>query len=409
MVIAMKKDLSHVCDYLKALVIPHLPDDFVVAERFRHGLTNDEIRKGIAAYREFLRALFDMISISKDKIDVARGSKYDPYGTKGDRGTSSVKECFPVFFDTAMILLSLGFHGRLQTKPEMRLTVCGEDMSIVICPITEKYQSLIKMSNERKMELFRLLSDLGLRFSGADFSEEVDFKKAGTFYVTSSQNEYFTVGLKLIADAATNIKDHYKMENLLGPVILRGDFQSLTGEKPKKYVFDIRDFANAQPPEIGEWLMNADTLLLNSGCTMIQGMGGGPPFTYAKRNTTVTKGMVCIIEADYTGCFVIPGVNHLANPDSIINMLPDDMVDTIKSGEERTKFNIEQCNRRSGNMGFARFAFTHNGNEFEGCRHAGLRCQFSGVKCRFTGFKFDLSNPNVRELMMKWIEMELTV
>jgi hypothetical protein len=46
---------------------------------------------------------------------------------------------------------------------------------------------------------------------------------------------------------------------------------------------------------------------------------------------------------------------------------------------------------------------------YEGCRHAGHRCQFSGKKCRFTGYSFDLSEPNVRNLITKWIEMELAV
>jgi hypothetical protein len=255
--------------------------------------------------------------------------------------------------------------------------------------------------------LFGLLSDLGLCFIGADFIKEVDFNKTEAFHVISTKNEYFVVGLKLIADAATNIKDHYKMENLLISVILRGDFQSLASTKPKKYEFDIKDFAGAQPPEIREWLLTLNELLLNKRCKMIQGMGGGPPFTYARRNTTVTEGMVCIIETDATGCFISPGVNHISNPNSIINMLPDNMVEMVKSGEETEKFDIEQCHRKSGNMSFARFSFTQNGKEYEGCRHAGHRCQYAGKKCRFTGFRFDLAEPTVRELMMKWVEMEV--
>ena len=401
-----KKDIAYVCDYLKSLVITRMPDDFIITEPFRHGLTDDELRKGMTAFREFLYALFDKIAADKDKIDVKTGSIYDPHGTKGDRGTRSVKYCFPVFFDLTIILFSLGFHGKLETKPEMNLTVRGEDMSVVICPVTEKYQSVIKMSGGRKLEMFRLLSDLGLRFNGADFSEEVDFSKTGTFHITSEKNEYFAVGLKLIADAMINNTYYIKLENLFGPVFLRGDFYPLANAKPKKHIIHINEYASPQTPEIREWIKSIDNLLTNNGCTMVVSDG---KFQYTKRGKSVTYGMVCIIEMGITGCFITPGVNHLANPDSITRILPDDMADMLKSGEERAKFNPEQCNRRTGNMSFARFAFTHNGEEYEGCRHAGLRCQFSGVKCCFTGYNFDLSDPNVRELAATWIEMELEV
>jgi len=405
----LKKDISHICLSHKTRIPSYISDDFVIVERFRYNLSDDELQKGIFAYREFLHNFYDYIIKNKNKIDVARGSKYDPFGTKGDRGTSNIKECFPVFFDMAMILLSLGFHGKMETKPEMRLNINGDGMSVVICPVTEKYQSLIKMNNDRRVELFGILSSLGIQFIGADFFEEIDFSKIKTFHVKSNKNKYLIIGIKLIADAATNIKDHYKMENLLNPVILHGDFQSLRSSKPVKYETDIRDFVNALQPEIKEWILNINTYLLNNGCKLIQGMGGGPPFTYVKKNMTVTFGTVCVIEADMTGCFVYPGFNHLGNPDSIVNSLPDYMFDIMKGLDISNRYEIEQCNRFSGDKEYARYTFIRNGKEYEGCRHAGLRCQYSGKKCRFTGYRFNFSDKIVRDLMMKWIAMELQI
>ena len=407
-----KKDLSYLCDYFKAFVISDLPDDFSVAESFRHGLADNELRKGMMAFRDFLRTLFDTIRKNKDKIDVTRGRRYNPYGTPGDRGTASVKDCFPVFFDLTIILLTLGFHGKLTgltAGAGVQLSVRGEDMLTFVDPITEKYQSVIRMSGERKLEMFHLLSEAGLHFDGADFSREVDFSKIETFYIASIKNDLFAVGLKLIAEAMINNKNYYKLENLFFSILLRGDYSPLANITPKKVHLSIKEYACAHPLDIKEWIMDINELLINNGCKLVQGMGGGPPFTYTKRNIpTITKGMVCIIEMGVTGCYLIPGVNHLEKPNQIINMLPDYMVDMIKSGKERTKFNPEQCYRRSGNMKFARFAFTVKGEEFEGCRHAGLRCQYSGVKCRFTGYRYDLSDPDIRKWMWKWIEMELS-
>jgi hypothetical protein len=402
----MKKDLTFVSNYFKALVVPQMPDDFTVAEKFRHGLTDDELRKGMSAFRDFLYEMYNRIAARKDEIDVKSGSKYDPYGTPGDRGTASIKECFPVFNDLTIILISLGFHGRLAIEPKKKLVIHGEDMQIIICPITEKYTSLIRMRGERKLEMFNLLSEAGLHFNGADFSEEVDFTKNKIFDITHSENEHFAVGLKLIVEAMLNHKDYYKIENLINSILLRGDFYSLANEKPKKVMLNIGEYANAQSQEIKEWIIKTNELILKNGGKLIQEMGGGPSYTYIKRGKTVSYGLICKIELFITGAFICPGVNHLENPGSIINLLPDNMAAMIKSGDDNTRFNPEQCIR---GWDFARFAFTHKGVEYEGCRHAGHRCQFSGKKCRFTGFSFDLSEPNVRNLITKWIEMELTV
>jgi hypothetical protein len=403
----MKKDLTFVCKYFKALVIPKMPDKFIVAEPFRFGLSDFELRKGMEAFRDFLYAMYDKISADKDKIDVERGRKYDPNGTPGDRGTASIKECFPVFYDLTIILLTLGFHGKLETEPEKRLAIHGNDILTVIDPITEKYQSLIKMKSERKLEMFNLLFDLGLCFNGADFSRDVDFTKTDTFFITSKRSEYFPVGLKLIAASMINNKNYYKLENLFRNIFLRGDFYPLANVKPKKYNSNIEEYVNTQHPDIIEWVIKMNSFLISKGCTMIQGMGGGSPFTYIKRNTNVIYGMVCIIEMGLTGCFIRPGINHLAKQDSIINKLPDEIVNIMKSKENKANFNTGKCFRNTGNMGFAGFKFTHKGIEYNGCRHAGLRCQYSGVKCKFTGFKFDLSDSNIRELMTEWIELEL--
>lgn len=197
------------------------------------------------------------------------------------------------------------------------------------------------------------------------------------------------------------------MENLFTTVFLRCYFYPLANAVPKDLKLSILEYANGQKTDIKKWIIHVDRFLRNNGCKMIHNYNGSN-FTYIKRKTSVTDGYVCGIIMGITGCFIAPGINHLSKSNNILNMLPDDMVDMIISGMERGQFNSELCYRSSGNMGFARFSLMYNGEEFEGCRHTG-RCQFSGDKCRFIGFNFDLADPVVRELMMKWIEMELAV
>jgi hypothetical protein len=394
----MKKDLAYVCDYKKKLVAPGLPDEFVVAEQFRHGLMDDEIRKGMEAYRVFLYLLYDKLAESKDKIDIVSGSTYDPYGeTLGD-GSARIKKRFPAFFDLPMILLTLGYHGKIELQPDVMLTVSGPNTFIVIDPVTEKYQSLIKMKSERKLEMFRLLSDAGMEFCDADFSNDVDFSKTEAVHIKSSKNKYLPVGLKLIADAITNNKYYIKLENLFGNIIMRGDFQPLVNAVPKKYKLNIRDYANAQPPEVKDWILDIDTLLTENGCT------DAGSFTYVKRNTSITYGMVCYIYIDVSVCRITPGVNHLTEQSNILDMLPSAMAEKVIDAMERAGSAVSPCRRKTGS---ALFSAHYNGGEYTGCRHADSRCQFAGKSCRFKGFNFDLYEPDNRKWIRKWIELEL--
>ena len=318
----MKKDLSYVCNYLKALVIPDMPDDFVVAEKFKHGLTEDEIRKGILAFRDFLYVLFDKLAADKDKIDVKTGSKYDIDGYIGDNGDGNIFKCFPSICDLGIILFSLGFHGILETSHENKLTVNSEDLFTVISPKSERWYSLVKMSDDRKLEMFHLLSDFGLRFDGADFLEEVDFSKVKQFDIAYEKNNYFIVGLKMIAEAAANVKSPYIG---LSGTFLRCDFYPLANEKPQKQFVDINEFANAQPPEVKEWIKDTDVFLTDNGCRR----EGTWEFTYFRPKAKSKVGMVCRIHMDIRGCFVTPGVNHLAKLDSM--PLPDEIVNLMKA------------------------------------------------------------------------------
>ena len=386
-----KEDLAFVANYYKAMVIPRTPDDFVVAERFRHGLTDDEIRAGIAAFREFLYMLFDKLAADKDAIDVETGKKYELYGDIGAQGNGKICNCFPVFIDLALMLFSLGTHGKLEIGLENKLVVRGGDLFTVICPVTEKYHSFIKMRGARKAELRRLLSDLGLRFHGADFFGEVDFAKTGVFSITSDRNGFFPVGLKLIAEATANNRDYIKIENLFDSAFLRCDFYPLANATPKKHAVKITEYANGQPPQVRKWIGEIDALLTGSGCTVTNNLSCESIYTKPKLKNRM--GMVCKIYMDITGCFITPGVNHFANPNNIAGMLPDSIANLVKAKAEREcgwcahSRRLEQC--KPG----CPFKFTRQGVEYE--------------KCRYAEFRIPLDDAENRKWVRKWIEMEL--
>ena len=295
-------DLATLCNHLKAAVISYTPEDFNIAQKFWLGLSDEELRAGIVAFRTFLHALYDALANSKDRFDV-KTSKLD--------GTLPAR--FPIIEDLGAVLFPLGFHGRLETEPKSELIVHGADLLEV--SKMQKYKHMNKMTNRRKMELFDFLSEMGFYFEEADFSNSVDFSKIGVFYVQYENDDSMLTGLKLMALAQANVKAKYDRYT---PILMRGDFYPLQNAEPKPPTVNLIDYANTQASEIKEWLINLDQLLTQSckvaGRSQYSLCGG--VFEYISRKT---KNRVCTINLLARGGSIVPSANHLKNPGNILS------------------------------------------------------------------------------------------
>ena len=381
----MKKNLADVCEYLKALIITHTPDDFVVAERFKHGLTDEEIRKGIAAFREFLYVLYDRIACDKDSIDAATGKKYNP-----ESGEDSIQKCFPLINDIAVILSTLGQHGKLETEPKMMLTVNGGDL---FTPLSStKPPAMNKISGKRKLEVFNFLFDMGFYFEDINLQEAIDFSKTDTFYVTYENNDFLILGLKLLAEAKENIQSGYQK---FTTTFMRGDFYPLANDTPKKHSATSSDFANSQPPEIRNWIVDLDKMLFENKCKIstfyLSNTNGSGSFAYTSRKGKT----ICRINMSILGSEIVIHSNHISSENTVLAELPEHMQDIIKNAggcggcKARNPDTFVQC-RHGGAV-----VFTFNGKNYE--------------RCVFEGYSFSLDKKDERVLLKKLIEYELDV
>ncbi|MCL2372081.1 MAG: hypothetical protein FWC78_01590 [Defluviitaleaceae bacterium] len=371
--------LADICGHLKAAVISHTPGDFIIAEAFRLGLSDDELRAGISAFRSFLYELYDMLANNKNRFDVK---------TREKNGTLPAR--FPIIEEMGAILFQFGYHGRLETEPKNELIVYGEDMLHV--SKMQKYKHLNKMSKQRKLELFDLLSELGFYFEDADFSENIDFSKTGTFYVQYENDDSLLTGLKLMALAQSNVKAKY---DRYSTILMRGDFYLLANVKPKPPTVNIAEYATTQPPDIREWVISLDELLTRS-CQVVGEVRYflcDGTFSYTSRKT---KNVVCKIDLKAKNSSAIPNVNHFEKSSDILNQLTEFMLDTMRSKNRNCK-NCSELNNpnfvKCPYGGGEPHRFSHKGEDFELCRH--------------NGFEFLINNEMERDVLMKWIELEL--
>jgi len=357
-------DSSDVSNYLKAIIITPKLDDFAMAESFRHGLSDEELKKGICAYHEFLCKFYDKLAADKDRFVTRKSQQYYP--------DAIIKTHFPIVDDILRVLFLLGLNGKLEVGVANRLN-CGKAV-FDGSTFTQKH----------KLELLNYLFELDIYFDGIDLSGETD-ADIGAFSVEYNDSSLI-VGLKLMAHAQTNIK------NLdLAAVMMRGDYRPLANATPKKQVIHVSDYTNACLPYIGDWLISLDRYLSNNGCSVTaKGMKilyrGNGCFEYISRKT---KLKVCLIDIRIGGSKITLYGNHFAEPNSIIDKLPDNMLNVLKYNKGcRPCGGPEKCG-----FGNKYYRFTHENHEYT---------------CCIGGFCFNL-NENIDLLLLeKWIEKEIS-
>ncbi|MDR0273602.1 MAG: hypothetical protein LBI27_09840 [Clostridiales bacterium] len=359
---------------MKGIILPEMPDNFVIAEPFRHGLSNDELIAGINAFRKFLHELFDKLAAEKNRFDPKKAALFDP-----ESGEDSLWKCFPVTKDLAALLFFIGLHGRLETEPNVELVVYGSDLLNVPKPKSEKFYGLKKLSGKRLSQLFEFLSEMSFYFEEFDYSESVDLSKTGAFYVSYENDSDLIVGLKLLAEAQANIKSElYRLDS----AFMRCDFHPLADTEPKIHQIRLADCVGTQSPDIRKWLSELDRHLLCNGCGATGDKSGVIALAYTSKKS---KKWVCKLYFGVDGFRIRLNVSFARRADATLQ-LTETMLQVLRDKCCANCFGDLPCTYGGA------FVFTQNGENFAGCRSA-----------HYDGFKFTLENAEDREAIMKWI------
>jgi len=150
----------------------------------------------------------------------------------------------------------------------------------------------------------------------------------------------------------------------------------------------FNELINLQPSDIRDWLIFADKLLIDSGCKAAVDNKGNFTYTSKKSNK-----IVCRITISEHGCTIRPNTINATDSSNMAAQFPENMLDVMRDargcgGCAKKNPNFVEC----GHGGPYKFA--HNGEDFEGCR--------------FVGFNFSIENAAERNLLEKWIELEVS-
>jgi len=354
MTIKQNQELSDVCTYLKNVVIKHTPDDFIINEQFRFGLSDAEILAGINAFRTFLYQLYDKIAAEDSKIGID---------------------------EFAAVLYFIGIQGELESQKKRELSVRGSDLLIKTKKNSVPHQTMKKMSAKRVTEIFMFLSGLDFSFADIDYTKPIKLSETGVFCLSSEKDSDVIVGLKLLAKAQEHLDgDRDRLQN----GFMRCDFQSLASEVPILPDMKMVNYADTQPPDVKDWLLDLDKLLTDNGCRI-----NAEIMDYARMEYWKGKQLMCTVHLGITECKIAPSTKKIKTLDDIASVLPDAFVAALK--EDGC-----ECGRGCKK---GPFRILHNGEEYLSCINPPHKP---------AGFLVPLHNEDSRKIIRRWIEEELS-
>ncbi|MCL2708097.1 MAG: hypothetical protein FWF03_03170, partial [Defluviitaleaceae bacterium] len=318
----IKPDLSGICAYLKAIVVPRAPEDFVFAEKFTLGLRHTELIKAIDSFRSFLLFLYDSIAADKERFTTPKSSGY--------AAEAHIGVYYPVIGELATLLFSIGNFGRLSVSPQASLTVEPKDLR-------RADTGAAKIKEARRLELMGFLAGTGFSFEregGADSDDPLKtaLSEKSALKIRYRRDESVIVGLKLMALSQSNIRDKPREYER---AFMRCDFYPLLSPKPSPQTITVGDFAGTLQKDAAKWLLKLDGRLTDRGCrleTNLNRQRGSCSFDYVlkKKKQRIFRAQIGI-----SGLVVRMLLAEMADLPRVVAGLPDDLREEYVLNETR--------------------------------------------------------------------------
>ena len=99
------KPISEVAEFLKNLIPANISEIYALKPRFEHLASEEDIRNGVVAFRNFLYVFFDRL--------ISDGHLY----AKPPKNPSSMTD-YPFLSNAACLLVEIGYHSKLAESGE---------------------------------------------------------------------------------------------------------------------------------------------------------------------------------------------------------------------------------------------------------------------------------------------------
>ena len=235
--------------HLKNVITPEIPDTYEINPMFENISNEEEIRKGVLAFRNFLYQLCDVLMVEGDSYDNHKKNAHE----FDDRVTISVY--FPFLHNLKCLLLNIGFHGVL-TESTGSITTYNNIFDTKI-PVS------------KSIECLRFLTACGILIDGINLNDKKpDLLKAESLKISYPDNSAMLTGLKVMAIAevefgrnANNLKVN-KSNTIsycrFSDILLRCDYRVLENSKVDDVISILKDTMNPLSSNVQDIVLQLD-------------------------------------------------------------------------------------------------------------------------------------------------------
>lgn len=242
--------------HLKNVITQEIPEIYAINPMFENISSEEEIREGVLAFRNFLYQLCDVLLVEGDSYDNHKKNAH----AFDDRVTISVY--FPFLHNVKCLLLNIGFHGVL-TKSAGSLTASNNIFNTKI-PVS------------KSIECLRFLTDCGIVIDGIDLNEKItDLSKVERINISYPDNPAMLMGLKVMAiaeielDKIVNKLEGNKLSTIsycrFSDILLRCDYRVLKNNKTDNVISILKDTMNPLSANVQDFILQLHQRYLDKG------------------------------------------------------------------------------------------------------------------------------------------------
>ncbi|MCL2576506.1 MAG: hypothetical protein FWE27_00440 [Defluviitaleaceae bacterium] len=258
------KPISEVAKFKKNLIPTNIPDTYALNPMFEIIASEENIRKGVIAFRDFLYLFFDRL--------ISDGHLY----AKPPKKPSSMAD-YPFLHNITNILVEIGYYSKPAEGGDSLLIT-----EIPSCTVSTEENGKIKKPKipfSNLIECLRFLTLCGFGFNSFDLeSKTLNISEAQPLEISYPNDPILLTGLRAlsVADMELRTGRRYWNDNNL----LRCDYRLLQAEDTD--ILDVlKDFLNPLPEKIQEFAVKLHQRYTDVGMTCVTIIDGQYHFAYS--------------------------------------------------------------------------------------------------------------------------------
>lgn len=247
--------IREIAEFLNKLLPPRINKSHNIVPLFKAIASDDEIWKGVLAYRDFLHTFFVALA--------AHGHTYFKLKNKPKSETD-----YPFLYALADLLSDIGYFGELSDDHKtMRVTKLP---SFTVFTDKNGRKKSAKNSVRLLTDCIAFLESLGLVIEGHVIkNKKISLEDTKTIHVSYTESPHLMLGLKVLAIADIELREKRYKNDFNHDNILSCDYRLICASD-LNYENMLKDYLNTISNETQTMLVNLHKTCLDMGLTCVK-------------------------------------------------------------------------------------------------------------------------------------------